>query len=50
MTADPMVTVAYFAVVLLVVCGVMAVVEGILERRERRAARDWNRAMRRRAS
>ena len=45
---DAAFTIAFFAILLLAVCGVMAVVEGILERRERRAARDWNREMRRR--
>lgn len=43
---DPYVTVAFFAVILLAVCGVLALVEASIERRERRQAREWNRRLR----
>lgn len=43
---DPAVTVVFFAVILLAVCGLFAVADGILNRRERRAAREWNRRLR----
>jgi flagellar biosynthesis/type III secretory pathway M-ring protein FliF/YscJ len=46
---DPIVTIVYFAIVLLVFCAVAAIWESIIERRERREAREWNRAMRRRS-
>jgi hypothetical protein len=47
---DPIVTVVYFSVALIAFCLVAAVVEGILDRRDRRQAREWNRSMRRRSS
>ena len=45
--ADLAIALVYYGGFLIVVCALMAIGEGILERRDRRAARDWNRAMRR---
>ena len=43
---DPAVTIVFFAVVLLVVCVVFALVEDAIARHERRQAREWKRSMR----
>ncbi len=43
---DPAVTVVFFAVVLIVICAVFALIEASIERRERRDAREWNRRLR----
>lgn len=45
MTADPFVTIVFFAAVLLVVCGVYALVEDAITRNERRRSREWKRRM-----
>lgn len=48
--ADSATAAVFFGALLLLVCLAGAIYEGISDRRDRRQARDWNRAMRKRAS
>lgn len=47
---DPVVTIVFFAIVLLVVCGVFALIEDAIARNERRQSREWRRRMNRHLS